>query len=297
MEVGRCLGLLSALILSGCSATKVLANALSGSGGVYATDDDPELIRDAVPFGLKTMEGVLVEQPEHEGLLLALASGFTQYAYAFVQQDADEMAEVDIDRSLELQRRAKKLYLRARGYALRGLAVRHPDLERRLHSDADALMAEMKEEDVPLLYWSAASWALAISGSKDQPEMLADFPLVGKLAGRALELDETWGDGAIHEFFISYEAASPTGSAARAREHFQRAIAISDDAKASPYVALAEGVAVKEQNAKEFNALIDKALAVDVDAHPQYRLANVVIQRRARRLKKAAPDLFFEPEG
>src|SRR5688572_14772344 len=100
------------VVLSGCSATGILADAMAGSTGVYATDDDPELIRDAVPFALKTMEGVLVEEPEHQGLLLALASGFTQYGYAFVQQDADQMAGQDIDRSLELQKRARRLYLR-----------------------------------------------------------------------------------------------------------------------------------------------------------------------------------------
>ena len=35
------------------------ASALTSGGDTYATDDDPELVRDAVPFGLKTMEAVL----------------------------------------------------------------------------------------------------------------------------------------------------------------------------------------------------------------------------------------------
>lgn len=286
-----------ALILGGCSATGLLADAMAGSGGVYATDDDPELVRDAVPFGLKTMEGVLVEEPEHEGLLLALASGFTQYGYAFVQQDADVMAEVDIDRALELQRRVKKLYLRAREYALRALDVRHDRFSERMRADPTGLLAQMQREDVPFLYWAAASWALAIASSKDEPEMLADFPLVEKLARRALELDERWNEGALHEFFITFEASSPTGSRDRARKHFEQAIAISNGAKAGPYVSLAESVAVKEQKPKEFRELLDKALAIDVDAHPEHRLANTVMQRRAERLKASAEDLFLDPEG
>jgi predicted anti-sigma-YlaC factor YlaD len=267
---------------------------MAESGDVYARDDDPELVRDAVPFALKTMEGVLVEQPEHEGLLLALASGFTQYGYAFVQQDADEMAEADIDRSLELQRRARKLYLRARGYALRAMDVRHEGFRDRIAREADAALQPVKAEDVPYLYWTAASWALAIAASKDSPEMLADFPVVEKLARRALELDPTWNEGAIHELMLSFEASAPTGNRAKAREHFEKAIAISKGTKAGPYVALAESVSVKEQNAKEFHQLLDAALAIDVDAHPQHRLANTVMQRRARRLKAAAEDLFLE---
>jgi predicted anti-sigma-YlaC factor YlaD len=270
---------------------------MAESGTVYASDDDPELVRDAVPFALKTMEGVLVEQPEHEGLLLALASGFTQYGYAFVQQDADAMAEVDIDRSLEVVARAKKLYLRARGYALRAVEVRHPGFGARLQSDLDAALATMTKEDVPSLYWTAASWGLAISTSKSSPEMLADFPTVEKLAKRALALDETWNEGALHELVGTIEAASPTGSKERARQHFEKAIAISKGSKAGPYVSLAESVSVKEQKAKEFQELLDKALAIDVEQHPQNKLANTVLQRRATRLKAAAEDLFLEPEG
>ena len=270
---------------------------MAESGTVYASDDDPELVRDAVPFALKTMEGVLVEQPEHVGLLLALASGFTQYGYAFIQQDADAMAATDIDRSLELQQRAKKLYLRARGYALRALEVRHKGFADRAKNDLDGALASMSVEDVPALYWLAASWGLAISASKDNPEMLADFPTVEKLARRALALDEAWNQGSLHELMLSIEAASPHGSKQRAREHFEKAIAISKASKAGPYVSMAESVSVKEQKAKEFNELLDKALGVDVDAHPEDRLANTVMQRRAKRLKAAAEDLFLEPEG
>jgi predicted anti-sigma-YlaC factor YlaD len=289
--------LFAAVILSGCSATKVLADAMAGSTGVYATDDDPDLVRDAIPFALKTMEGVLVEQPEHQGLLLALASGFTQYGYAFVQQDADAMADLDIDRSLELSTRARKLYLRARGYALRGLEARHPGFGAGIKADADAALSPMTKDDVPYLYWTAASWALAIGTSKDSPEMLADFPVVEKLARRALTLDGGWNQGALHEFFITLEAVSPTGDKKKSREHFDQAVALAQGTKAGPFVSLAETVSVKEQNAKEFNELLDKALAIDPDAHPENRLANTVMQRRARRLKAAAEDLFLGPEG
>ena len=71
----------SVLLLTGCVrslATGALADALSGTSSL-SSDDDPELVRDAAPFGLKTMESLLPEQPHHKGLLTALASGFTQY--------------------------------------------------------------------------------------------------------------------------------------------------------------------------------------------------------------------------
>ena len=63
-----------ALVCSGCFssfATNLVADALSGPG-TLGTDDDPELVRDAAPFGLKTMESVLQSQPKHVGLLTSL---------------------------------------------------------------------------------------------------------------------------------------------------------------------------------------------------------------------------------
>jgi TRAP transporter T-component len=71
-------------------AINKLGDALARSGDVYASDNDPELIQSA-PFSLKLIESLVAESPRHSGLLLAAARGFTQYAYAFVQEQADEM--------------------------------------------------------------------------------------------------------------------------------------------------------------------------------------------------------------
>src|SRR3974390_3799716 len=98
---GKLLLLVMASILygSGCSIRRMAINkvgdALASGGTTFASDDDPELVKAAVPFSLKLMESLLEESPQHKGLLLASASGFTQYAYAFVQQDADELKEKD----------------------------------------------------------------------------------------------------------------------------------------------------------------------------------------------------------
>jgi predicted anti-sigma-YlaC factor YlaD len=45
--------------------------------------------------------------------------------------------------------------------------------------------------------------------------------------------------------------------------------------------------------------MLDKALAIDVDADPTTRLANVIAQRRARWLLAHQGDLFLEapPKG
>jgi predicted anti-sigma-YlaC factor YlaD len=155
-----------AVIGSGCSVKRVavnkVGNALAGSGTTFASDDDPELIKTAVPFSLKLMESLLNENPRHEGLLLGTCRGFTQYAYAFVQEDADE-----------------------------------------------------------------------------------------------------------------------------------RAMALSGGQQAGPMVSFAEAVCVQKQDLKEFESLLKRALAINPDARPEWRLANLVMQRRAKWLLARTDQLFL----
>ena len=64
--------------------------------------------------------------------------------------------------------------------------------------------------------------------------------------------------------------------------------------QAAPYVALAEAVAVPQQDRARFKLLLEQALAVDVNARPQYRLANLIMQRRARWLLARTDELIAE---
>jgi hypothetical protein len=84
-------------------------------------------------------------------------------------------------------------------------------------------------------------------------------------------------------------------AATRSRKHFKRAVALSGGIDAGPYVSLAEAVAIPQQDAKEFESLLNQALAIDVDAHPEIRLSNMVMQRRARWLLARQDDLILPP--
>jgi len=289
-----------AAVLPGCSlrsiAVNSLGNALARGGSNFASDDDPDLVGQAIPFGLKTMEGLLLEAPRHRGLLLATAGGFTQYAYGWVQLEADLGEAQDLAKATAMRDRARRLYLRALDYGLRGLEVDFPGLRERLRRDPEAALARMKKEHVPLLYWTAAAWGAAIALKVNDSELSADQKLAEALARRALALDETWDAGAIHDFFIAYEAgrASVGGSIERAREHFERATRIANGRRAFPYVTFAESACVGQQNRQEFKALLEQALALDASRPSDYRLANVLAQKRARWLLSRTDDLFVE---
>ena len=287
---------------SGCSFKRLAANkigdALAGGGSSLASEDDPELVRAAAPFSLKLMESVLAESPQHVGLLTAASSGFTQFAYAFVQQDAEEMEGKDFETAEQLKARARRLYLRARNYGLRGLESSHARFEQALRADPKRTVGILAVKDVPLVYWTAVSWAGAISLSKDRPELIAELPIVEALMDRALVLDEKFGAGAIHSFMITYEMSRQGGQgdpATRSRQHFDRAMALSEGHQAGPLLALAEAVCIQTQNAKEFESLLNRALAINVDARPEWRLSNLIMQRRAKWLLARTDELFLRP--
>jgi predicted anti-sigma-YlaC factor YlaD len=299
---GVLLGALVCLLAGspGCSVKRLainqLGDALSNGGGSFATDDDPDLIRDAAPFSLKLMEALLAEAPRHVELLQALASGFTQYSFAFADQPADELEDKDLAAAAVGHARAKRLYDRARNYGLRGLEVRHPGFEKALRANPTAAVRSAKKADVHLLYWTAAAWAAGISLAKDNPDAIADLPLAAALIDRALTLDERFDDGAIHSFMVTFALARPGAgpdAVAKSRQHFERAVELSGGFQAGPYVSLAENVCVKQQNATEFKALLEKALAVKVDARPEWRLVNTIMQRRAKWLLGRMDDLIL----
>ena len=297
MRLGAIFLLLSS---SGCSvrafATNSLANAISGTSTVYASDGDPELVREAVPFGLKTMEQILDEQPRHVGLLMALARGFVQYSYAFVQQEADFAEDKEMGRAQRLRLRARKLYLRARDYGLRGLEAAHPGLRAKLIDGKSSLAVTVKE-DVPLLYWTGVAWSLAVANGMDEMKLVGDLPTIEAVMARALALDESWGAGAIHEFYVAYDGgrgANEGGGPERARAHLDRALALAQNKKLGPLVSYAEAVSVTRQDRAEFRRLLEQVLAVDLDAVPSERLVNTLAQARARWLLSRVDELFAE---
>ena len=276
-------------------AVAMVADTLASSGDVFTRDDDPELVGEAIPFGLKLYESLLESAPKNKNLLIATCSNFTQYGVAFIETRALELGEAQHhDEVAHLNDRALKLYLRAKGYCMRAMDVRFPGAADRLVKDPAAALAKAKKEDVPLLYWTAASWGSAISLGLDEPELVIDVPTVRALAERALALDESWAKGAIHEMFISLDSVPEAlgGSTERARQHFKRAVELQKGASPGPYVSLAMGVSVASQDHAEFESLLKQALAIDPEKDPSTRLVTLVQQRRARALLDHVDTLF-----
>jgi predicted anti-sigma-YlaC factor YlaD len=295
----------AAMLFAGCQsvqhyAVNRLGDSLATSGTTFAGDDDPELIRAAAPFSLKLMESLLQQSPQHAGLLTATAAGFTEYSYAFIQEDADELEATDLQASLVMHDRARRMYVRARDYGLRALEVRHPGFGERLRTSRGAAAGELTGADAAAIYWTAVSWAATISLDKNSAASVAELPLVDRLLQRLQTLDPDYDHGALDAVLMSWESGRPGAADPQAavRQHFERAVQLSGGHKAGPYVTFAETNCVRLQDRREFEAKLRQALSIDSRQYPQWQLENRVVQRRAHWLLTQTDQLFLDaPEG
>ena len=185
-------------------AIKKVGDSLNSGPPVFESDDDIELVGDALPFSLKFVETLLAEVPSDPNLLITACRGFVLYSYGYVNLEAERAIQTDLDAGRRLRARARGLYARALECGLRGLDRVYPGFSEELRGNPRAAVASLNpkkaKRDVLFLYWSAAALGLAVSVSKDDDAML----------NRAIELDPTWDNGALHAFAVTFEGARAT---------------------------------------------------------------------------------------
>jgi predicted anti-sigma-YlaC factor YlaD len=281
---------LLALITGGCAsmrdaAVRDMAGSMADAAAAsFATENDPALAAEAMPFALKTLDLLALQQPKNPDILLAAARAYVQYAHAFLDWEARKIEDDDPARAAELRARAANLFLRARDYAAAALALRHPHLLKRLPDQPHAALDACDASDVPALTWYGIAWASLIAANPSDMQEVARLPVVEAVMRHAYALDPDAEDGILHDFFIAFEGSrSPAagGDPARAEAAFERAVKITRGASASPYVTLATTVAIQQQDAARFRDLLNQALAVDPDAAPHLRLANAIARDKA----------------
>ena len=92
-----CSTVLALNALSGCAVRPLVLNQVADALAMPGQDleDDIHLAREASAFYLKLSESVLRETPGNLKLAESVTSGFTQYAYAFVSLEADQLQSKD----------------------------------------------------------------------------------------------------------------------------------------------------------------------------------------------------------
>ena len=291
----------SSLFISSCSLSEIIMGNILGSASdgistIYLSENDPELVRESLPTNMKLIELLIHQSPNNPELLTAACQAFTVYAYSFVLRDAEIAMDEDFSSARKLYSRSGNLLKRAKDYGMKALEASYPGFIKSYNSEPKIALSKTNEKNVSTLYWTAAAWGLFISVSKDNPAAIIELPNIGYLLERALELDEDYDNGSIHDLMFTYTLNRPDGGSSSlevAKEHFDRAMDLSGGSRASLYVSYAESISIPNQNKEEFFNLLDQALAVDVNEIPNQRLANILAQERANWLKSRVDELFF----
>jgi hypothetical protein len=279
------------VLLAACSPRHLILQGVASELAVQGNTQEEDLVlaRDASAFYLKLSESVLSETPGNLPLATAVASGFTQYAYAFVQFEAERIEAKDAQAAQKLRKRAARLYRRAHGHAMAALDHQTPGFSKALASNLPAEWPRVRPEQVDLVYWASASWGAWIALSKDEPEVVADLPLAIRLAQLAWETQPEHGAGSLASLMGSFEAARPGGSLTQATRYFDQAITLGEGKNAGPLLGKAENIALPMGDRVAFEALLKQALAAST-VHRD--LQNSVLRERALWLLEIADDLF-----
>ena len=298
------------LLTSGCSmrtiAVRQTANILKDSLPVFETESDLEFVELALPASIKTIEALLLSDPENYGLLLMLARAYTAFGHVIMEDRFEEAqlaaAKADQDDSplvARLKARTKAMYLRAHAFGVRALESRREGYRAALvkgRESLDKYLAGADKDDVGALFWSTMPLAAAMNIDRDDIKLLAMMPKVRAVMLGVVKLDEGYYFGGAHMVLGALFGSVGKmlgGDTERAKRHFEKALALTNRRFLLVHEMYARSLAVQIQDKALFKKLLEEALAADPKVLlPEQRLANIAAKRRAKRTLAKLDELF-----
>ena len=271
-----------ALLLQGC-ASLVISPMVGPVVKNLNRQADLELVCDGAPSYLLLLDSLLVSDPDNVRLLVHGTQAYTAYASLMPECGRPERAVV--------------LGEKAREYGLRllGTNKRLGDAAQIPLADFSLAVQSISPGEVEKIFWAGYGWATWIGFSKGAPAAVADLPKVEELMQRVLALDEGFYHGGAHLFLGIDYGSRPVMLGGRpevSREHFEKALALSERRFLPVLVAYAEYYAKQTLDRELYVRLLEEALAFDLASAPDLTLPNVLAKRRAQRLL-AQVDEFF----
>jgi predicted anti-sigma-YlaC factor YlaD len=265
--------------------------------------DDPEFIGKFLPGVIEKDEKKLVKTPHDTALALETGSFYVMYANAFVQGPAEMLPVERYEEKESKLAEAKTLYLKGAAVLAQALERKYPGFGRIWSADGEnkaAILAQIKADDAPFLYWNAGGTLSAYAINPFDFELGQKIPTLKAMIDRAYALDPNFNMGALDDFYILFYASMPDalgGDKSKVPEHFRLAVEKSGGRLAGPYVSYAQSVTIPAQDYAAFQENLGKALAIDVNKDKDNRLVNTINRRKAQYLLDNAILFFAEAGG
>lgn len=275
--------LLCVFALGGCaglvaSATGRLADNLSVA---ILEQDDPALVRDAVPAYLLLLDSLILSDPDNATVLVAASQMYAAYAVAFTEDE----------------QRARRLSTRSRDYGRRALCAGHEPACGWAQLDYDAFVAALGavgERHADALYAYTLGWLAWLRAHGSDWGALTDLPKVEAALLRLHEIDTAAHRAEVNLYLGILNTLRPPalgGQPEKGKEYFERAIELSGEHDLSAKVEYARSYARLVYDRELHDRLLSEVVAADPRA-PSLTLSNILAQEQARELLETADDYF-----
>lgn len=273
----------AALQLSGCaslmsSAASGLADDLSSA---ILNQDDPETVRAGSPSYMLLLDSFIEGSPDDPVLLSAGAKMYASYGAVFAE---DEL-------------RASRLTTRARNYAHKAMCETYkpacdwPDYN---YEEFVAGLESFPARHADVLYVYGFATLVYLRAHSADWNSLADLPRAEALLNRYLVLTGDDADGAVHMYMgilLTLRPPALGGKPEEARQHFEKAIAMSNGRDLSAKVEFARGYAKLLYDRELHDRLLGEVMTADPYADG-LTLGNVMAKEQAAQLLAEADNYF-----
>lgn len=271
LAVGGCASLLS-------SAATGLADNLSIA---ILNQDDPETVRDGAPSYLLLLDSFVEGNPDDPDILAAGATLYATYGAVFAEDPL----------------RASRLTSRARRYALKAMCESYtpacgwPDLN---YDEFVATLDGIGPKKAEYLYtYGFASLAYLRAHSSDW-NSLAELPQIEALFDHYLEISGDSANQSVYTYMgilLTLRPPALGGEPEKAREYFEKAIALTKGRDLGAKVEYARGYAKLMYERELHDRLLNEVLAAD-PYQDGFTLSNVLAKEEAIVLLAEADDYF-----
>lgn len=250
-------------------------------GNAILDNNDLKTVEAGAPAYLMLMDGLLQESPESESLLRSASSLNGSFASVFVKNEA----------------RKKRLSEKSLLLAFRALCAYDPaacDIRDSEFKTFQPLITGLGSEAIPTLYTLGSAWAGWIQVHSDDWNAVAEIARVQVIMDHLLELDESYENGNVHLYLgvlASLFPPSMGGKPEKGREHFEKAIAISQERHLMVKVLFARHYARLVFDRELHDRLLNEVLQAEA-AVPRLTLLNTLAQQQAQTLLDGADDYF-----
>ena len=243
---------------------------------------DLELIKDGAPSLLLLLDGLIAKNPHNKNLLMAATKAYGAYAIMLHESN-------DLDRAISISQKAKTY-----GMTLLSLLPHLGNIHAKKLVETDQALDRISRGQVGYLFWGAYGWATWIRFQDGAPGAMVDLPIIEHIMLRVVELDESYYYGGAHIFLGAYYSSRPAmygGKPQLSRDHFERALAISNRKFLLTQVTYAETYARLVFDKKLYENLLTEVLDQPLEDN-EMASSNKLAQVMAKKLLDDTEEFF-----